>query len=104
VYERITPAIVAEAGTTTYYYGRRFWQQDRDGRNEEESDVHWQMTVGGSTGVTTYTVSMLTIAGLASQVNASDNSIVRHPGWVMTRSVAQPGGGTCAASQPPLRD
>lgn len=103
-FERITPAIVAEAGTTTYYYGRRFWQQDRDGRNEEESDVHWQMTVGGSTGVTTYSVSMLTIAGLASQVNASDNSIVRHPGWVMTRSVAQPGGGTCAASQPPLRD
>jgi len=104
VYERITPAIVAEAGTTTYYYGRRFWQQDRDGRNEEESDVHWQMTVGGSTGVTTYTVNMLTIAGLASQVNASDNSIVRHPGWVMSRSVAQPGGGTCAASEPPLRD
>jgi hypothetical protein len=103
-FERITPAIVAEAGTTTYYYGRRFWQQDRDGRNEEESDVHWQMTVGGSTGVTTYSVSMLTIAGLASQVNASDNSIVRHPGWVMTRSVIQPGGGTCSVSQPPLRD
>ena len=104
VCERVTPAIVAEVGTTTYFYGRRFWQQDRDGRNEEESDVHWQMTVGGGTGVTTYTVSMLTIAQLASQVNASDVSIVRHPGWVMTRSVAQPGGGTCAASQPPLRD
>ena len=104
VFERVTPAIVAEVGTTTYFYGRRFWQQDRDGRNEEESDVHWQMTVGGGTGVTTYTVSMLTIAQLASQVNASDVSIVRHPGWVMTRSVAQPGGGTCAASQPPLRD
>ena len=104
VFERVTPAIVAEVGTTTYFYGRRFWQQDRDGRNEEESDVHWQMTVGGGTGVTTYTVSMLTIAQLVSQVNASDVSIVRHPGWVMTRSVAQPGGGTCVASQPPLRD
>lgn len=103
-FERITPAIVAEAGTTTYYYGRRFWQQDRDGRNEEESDVHWQMTVGGATGVTTYSVNMLTIAGLASQVNASDNSIVRHPGWVMTRSVAQPGGGACSVALPPLRD
>jgi hypothetical protein len=103
-FERITPSIVAEVGTTTYYYGRRFWQQDRDGRNEEESDVHWQMTVGGSTGVTTYSVSMLTIAQLAAQVNASDVSIVRHPGWVMTRSVVQPGGGTCAVSQPPLRD
>lgn len=103
-FERITPSIVAEVGTTTYYYGRRFWQQDRDGRNEEESDVHWQMTVGGSTGVTTYSVSMLSIAQLAAQVNASDVSIVRHPGWVMTRSVVQPGGGTCAVSQPPLRD
>ncbi len=103
-FERKTPAIVAEAGTTTYFYGRRMWQQDRDGRNEEESDVHWQMTVGGATGVTTYAVSMLTIAEMAAEVNASDLSIVRHPGWTMTRSVAQPGGGTCAASQPPLRD
>lgn len=103
-FERKTPAIVAEVGTTTYFYGRRMWQQDRDGRNEEESDVHWQMTVGGGTGVTTYAVSMLTIAQMAAEVNASDLSIVRHPGWTMTRSVAQPGGGTCAASQPPLRD
>lgn len=102
--ERITPAIVSEADTTTYYYSRRFWQQDRDGRNEEESDVHWQKTVGGATGVTTYSVSLLTIAGLASQITASDNSIVRHPGWTATRSVAQPGGGTCAVSQPALRD
>jgi len=31
-FERITPAIVAQVDTTTYYYGRRFWQQDRDGR------------------------------------------------------------------------
>ena len=49
-FERITPAIVAEADTTTYYYGRRFWQQDRDGRTEEESDDWWQKTVGGATG------------------------------------------------------
>ncbi len=103
-FERKTASIVAEVGTTTYFYGRRFWQHDRDGRNEEESDVHWQMTVGGGTGVTTYAVSMLTVAQLAAEVNASDDGIVRHPGWVMTRSVAQPGGGTCAASQPPLRD
>ena len=103
-FERKTPSIVAEVGTTTYFYGRRFWQHDRDGRNEEESDVHWQMTVGGGTGVTTYAVSMLTVAQLSAEVNASDDGIVRHPGWVMTRSVAQPGGGTCAASQPPLRD
>jgi len=103
-YERITPAIVSEADTTTYYYGRRFWQQDRDGRNEEESDVWWQMTVGGATGVTTYSVQPVTISGLCDQINASDNSIVRHPGWTATNSVAYPAGATCSVSQPPLRD
>jgi hypothetical protein len=103
-FERITPAIVAEVDTTTYYYGRRFWQQDRDGRTEEESDVYWQKTVGGATGVTTYSVDPVTISELCDQINASDNSIVRHPGWVATNSVAYPAGATCSASQPPLRD
>jgi hypothetical protein len=103
-FERITPAIVAEAETTTYYYGRRFWQQDRDGRTEEESDVWWQMTVGGATGVTSYSVDPVTIIELTGQINASDNSIVRHPGWTATNSVAYPAGATCSASQPPLRD
>lgn len=103
-FERITPAIVSEADTTTYYYGRRFWQQDRDGRCEEESDVWWQKTVGGATGVTTYSVDPVTISELCDQINASDNSIVRHPGWAATNSVAYPAGATCSASQPPLRD
>jgi len=103
-FERITPAIVAEVDTTTYYYGRRFWQQDRDGRTEEESDVYWQKTVGGATGVTTYSVDPVTISELCDQINASDNSIVRHPGWVATNSVAYPAGATCSVSQPPLRD
>jgi len=103
-FERITPAIVAEVDTTTYYYGRRFWQQDRDGRTEEESDVYWQMTVGGATGVTTYGVDPVTISELCDQINASDNSIVRHPGWTATNSVAYPAGATCSVSQPPLRD
>ena len=103
-FERITPAIVAEAETTTYYYGRRFWQQDRDGRTEEESDVWWQMTVGGATGVTSYSVDPVTISELAGQINISDNSIVRHPGWTATNSVAYPAGATCSASQPPLSD
>jgi hypothetical protein len=103
-FERITPAIVAEVDTTTYYYGRRFWQQDRDGRCEEESDVWWQKTVGGATGVTTYSVQPVTISGLCDQINASDNSIVRHPGWGATNSVAYPAGATCTVSQPPLRD
>ena len=103
-FERITPAIVSEADTTTYYYGRRFWQQDRDGRTEEESDVYWQMTVGGATGVTSYSVDPVTISELCDQINASDNSIVRHPGWAATNSVAYPAGATCTVSQPPLRD
>jgi hypothetical protein len=103
-FERITPAIVSEADTTTYYYGRRFWQQDRDGRTEEESDVWWQKTVGGATGVTSYSVDPVTISELCDQINASDNSIVRHPGWVATNSVAYPAGATCTVSQPPLRD
>lgn len=103
-HERITPAIVAEAGTTTYYYSRRFWQQKNDGRDEEESDYWWQKTVGGATGVTTYSVTPLSISDLAGQVNASDDSIVRHPGWTATNSVAYPGSGTCSVSQPPLRD
>jgi len=103
-FERITPAIVSEADTTTFFYGRRFWQQDRDGRTEEESDVYWQKTVGGATGVTTYSVDPVTISELCDQINASDVSIVRHPGWTATNSVAYPAGATCSASQPPLRD
>jgi hypothetical protein len=103
-YQRITPAVVSESETTTYYYGRRFWQQDRDGRPEEESDVWWQMTVGGATGVTSYSVDPVTISELVAQINASDNSIVRHPGWTATNSVAYPSGSTCSVSQPPLRD
>jgi hypothetical protein len=103
-FERITPAIVSESDTTTFFYGRRFWQQDRDGRTEEESDVWWQKTVGGATGVTSYSVDPVTISELCDQINASDNSIVRHPGWVATNSVAYPAGATCSVSQPPLRD
>jgi hypothetical protein len=103
-FERITPAVVSEADTTTYYYGRRFWQQDRDGRTEEESDVWWQKTVGGATGVTSYSVDPVTISELVAQINISDNSIVRHPGWTATNSVAYPAGATCTVSQPPLRD
>ena len=103
-FERITPAVVSESETTTYYYGRRFWQQDRGGRTEEESDVWWQMTVGGVTGVTTYSLQPVTISGLVSEINTSDVGIVRHPGWTATNSVAYPAGATCSASQPPLRD
>jgi len=102
--QRVTPAIVSGDGTTTWYYTRRFWQLDADGRTEEEGDVWWQKTVGGVTGVTTYTTQVLAIADLATQLGASDAGVLRHPGWTATRSVAKPGGATCTVSQPPLRD
>ena len=100
--ERKTIAIVSEADTTTYFYARRFWQQDRDARTEEESDVWWQKTVGGVSGVTVYTVQGLTIANFKTELEATDSSILRHPGWTATVSVAWPGAGTCTVSQPPL--
>ena len=108
--ERITKSVVSEADTTTTFYCRRFWQQDSTARTEEESDVHWQVTVGGATGVTTTTIFGRTIANLVSDINAQDaygvygGNIYRHLGWSATKSVAQPGGSTCTVSQPPLRD
>lgn len=102
--ERVTPAIVSGDGTTTYYYTRRFWQLDNDGRTEEEGDVWWQKTVGGITGVTSYAVQLLTISELATQVGISDAGVVRHPGCTATSTVPFPGAGTCSVSQPPLRD
>lgn len=103
--ERITKAEVAEVGTTTTYYTRRFWQQDRDGRTEEEGDIWWQKTVGtGDPPVISYSLLPLTIADLAGQVNVSDNSIVRHPGWTATRSIIKPTGSTCTVTNPPLSD
>ncbi len=108
--ERITKSVVSESGTTTTFYARRFWQQDSTHRTEEESDVHWQVTVGGATGVTTTTILGRTIKNLVDDINATDalssygGNVVRHNGWTATRSVAEPGGGACAVSQPPLRD
>lgn len=102
--ERVTPAIVSGDGTTTWYYTRRFWQLDNDGRTEEEGDVWWQKTVGGITGVTSYAVQLLTISELATQVGISDAGVVRHPGCTATSTVPFPGAGTCSVSQPPLRD
>jgi len=108
--ERITKSVVSESGTTTTFYCRRFWQQDSVARTEEESDVHWQVTVGGATGVTTTTILGRTIADLVGDINATDalgvygGNTIRHNGWTATRTVVQPGGTTCTVSQPPLRD
>lgn len=95
-----TQAYVSADDTTTTYYSRRFWQQDVDGRTEEESDVQWSKTVGGVTLVTSYATQLLSISDLATNINISDVSIPRHGGWTATNSVAYPGG--CSVSQPAL--
>jgi len=100
--ERITESVVSESGTKTTFWARRFWQQDRDGRTEEESDVWWSKTEGGATTVTFYTVDPQTISELAGQINISDDGVVRHPGWTATNSVALPGGGACSVALPLL--
>ena len=102
--ERITPAIVSESGTTTNYYSRRFWHLDNDGRTEEESDVWWSRTVGGATGITSYSVQLLSITDFKNQVIAVDAGITRHPGYSCTVSVAYPSGATCTVTRPPLRN
>lgn len=103
--ERQTKATVAtseDGDTITTYYTRRFWQQDTDGRLEEESDFHWQVTLG-PTGVPVWAYSPLSISSLCGQIAASDGSIVRHPGWSATALTPVPGSG-CSGTDPDLRD
>jgi len=64
------------AGTTTSFYGRRLWQQDVEGKVEEEYDVYY--TISG--GTTTY--YPLTITQFASNVQN------RHIGWSCTPSTS----------------
>ena len=63
-------------GVTTSFYGRRLWQQDVEGKVEEEYDVYY--TISG--GTTTY--FPLTISQFASNVQN------RHIGWSCTPSTA----------------
>lgn len=105
--KRITDSQVSVSGTQTFYYTRRFWQQNTDGRDEEESDIWWQKTTGGVSGVDSYVVQPQTIKNLCDQIAITDTystggAIVRHPGWTATNTVAFPGAGTCSVSQPPL--
>jgi len=102
--ERITADIVATDPnlTETFYYARRFWQTEQDGRTEEESDIHFQNTV--TPVVSTWAAQSLSILNLVNQILASDAGIIRHPGFNASNTVPYPGAGTCAVSQPPLRD
>lgn len=97
-FERQTKFQVSSTRETTYYT-RRFWQQNTDGRNEEEGDINWQMTP-----ITTqygdeesWTLYPKTISQLCDDINASDKFLTpcnlnngqtfagintRHPGWI----------------------
>ena len=105
--KRVTDAQVSEIGTITNYYTRRFWQQNTDARDEEESDVWWQKTTGGQTEVASYILQPRTIQNLCSDITATDTypvggAYVRHTGWKATNLLAQ--GSNCNVEQPPLRN
>jgi PKD repeat protein len=77
----------------TYYYTRRFWQQNTDGKDEEEGDISWQNTI--TPNINTWTLFPKSISGLCDEIskvdayvnprwldpNNSQANIIRHPGW-----------------------
>ena len=83
--------------TETKYYTRRFWQQNTDGRDEEEGDINWQFTSTAS--VSFWTLFPKTISELCDDINKVDyyvaprwlnpnnpySEIIRHPGWIATK-------------------
>jgi len=83
----------ASSTTTTEYYTRRFWQQNTDGRDEEEGDLNWQHTV--SENVDYWLAFPKTISSLCDDINKVDeyvaprwlnvanpsSNVIRHPGW-----------------------
>jgi PKD repeat protein len=76
-----------------FYYTRRFWQQNTDGRDEEEGDISWQNTI--TPNINTWTLFPKSISGLCDEIskvdsyvnprwldpNNSQANIIRHPGW-----------------------
>jgi PKD repeat protein len=109
-FEQKTKFIVAKnensenGPTITTYYTRRFWQQNTDGRDEEEGDITWQKTpittaFGRKDNWTLYPKS---ISDLCDDINAIDTyviskevnngvnnfgDVVRHTGWKATKSI-----------------
>jgi hypothetical protein len=88
----------ASAGTTTNgftnwqtdsptrsFWGRRFWEQDVSGKNEEEWDYGYEYFLTTGTGATQYA---LTVQGLCD--NISDrrdiNNVKIHTGWLASPS------------------
>jgi PKD repeat protein len=102
-FEAKTKFIAAENANTsgvpteTQYYTRRFWQQNTDGRDEEEGDINWQFTSTAS--VSFWTLFPKTISELCDDINKVDyyvaprwlnpnnpySAITRHPGWMATK-------------------
>ena len=80
--------------TETQYYTRRFWQQNTDGKDEEEGDITWQFT--SSATLSSWSLFPKTISDLCDDINKVDyyvaprwlnpnnpySEIVRHPGWI----------------------
>ena len=83
--------------TETQYYTRRFWQQNTDGRDEEEGDINWQFT--SSATLSSWSLFPKTISDLCDDINKVDyyvaprwlnpnnpySTIIRHPGWIATK-------------------
>jgi PKD repeat protein/alpha-tubulin suppressor-like RCC1 family protein len=80
--------------TETQYYTRRFWQQNTDGKDEEEGDITWQFT--SSATLSSWSLFPKTISDLCDDINKIDyyvaprwlnpnnpySEIIRHPGWI----------------------
>lgn len=90
--------------TITTYYTRRFWQQNTDGRDEEEGDITWQKTpISTANGrKDNWTLYPKSISDLCDDINAIDTyviskevnngvnnfgDVVRHTGWKATKSI-----------------
>ena len=77
----------------TFYYTRRFFQQNTDGRDEEEGDISWQNTI--TPNVNYWTLFSKSISDLCDDISKTDSyinpkwldpnnteaKIIRHPGW-----------------------
>jgi PKD repeat protein len=80
----------------TNYYTRRFFQQNTDGRDEEEGDISWQNSI--SETINTWDLFPKSISQLCDNINKVDEyvaprwldssnpsgSVIRHPGWIAT--------------------
>lgn len=76
---------VSEVETMSYDYRRRFLLGRTDGlQSIDEHDLAYTRTVGGETGVVSYSFGMPSIEGLADAVEAVDGGITRWPGWQAT--------------------